>query len=99
MLFLEEGDWRTTKAIENRVRRRRQPQDEEKSQAQLVKELRQIRQRVEEFEQDQVRYKQLLDEYEESMTKYFDIYFHAHDMLVSVDVETEKVLQCSAIGL
>ena len=70
-------------------------ENKDKSQAELITELRQIRQRVEEFEQDQVRYKQLLDEYEESMTKYFDIYFHAHDMLVSVDVETEKVLQCN----
>ena len=26
---------------------------------------------------------------------YFDIYFHAHDMVVSVDTETEKVLQCN----
>ena len=70
-------------------------EDKDKSQAQLINELRHIRQRVDEFEQDQLRYKQFLDEYEESMTEYFDIYFHAHDMVVSVDMETEKVLQCN----
>ena len=69
--------------------------DENKSQAQLIKELQLIRRRVENFEQDQARYKQLFDEYEESVTEYFDIYFHAHDMVVSVDTETEKVLQCN----
>ena len=38
---------------------------------------------------------QVLDEYEESVTEYFDIYYHSHDMVVSVDTETEKVLQCN----
>ena len=70
-------------------------EDKDKSQTQLINELRHIRQRVEEFEQDQVGYQQFLDEYEESMTEYFDIYYYAHDMCISVDVETEKVLQCN----
>ena len=73
--------------------------DENKSQAQLIKELQLIRQHVAELEQDKVRYqqltKQLLFENDESVREYFDIYFHAYDMIVSVDVNTDKVLRCS----
>ena len=69
--------------------------DKKKSQAQLNKELRHIRQHVDEFEQDKLQYKQFLDEYEETVTEHFDIYYHAHDMVVSVDMQTEKVLQCN----
>ena len=32
-------------------------------------------------------------ENDESMREYLDIYFHARDMVVSVDMETEKVLR------
>ena len=70
-------------------------EDKDKSQAQLINELRHIRQHVDEFEQDKLRYKQFLDEYEETVTEHFDIYYHAHDMVVSVDMQTEKVLQCN----
>ena len=60
--------------------------DEAKSQEQLIDELQR---RVAELGQDKVQYQrlmaQVLDEYEESVTEYFDIYFHAHDMIVSVD--------------
>ena len=70
--------------------------NEAKSQEQLIDELQR---RVAELGQDKVQYQrlmaQVLDEYEESVTEYFDIYFHAHDMVVSVDTETEKVLQCN----
>ena len=73
--------------------------DENKSQAKLNKELQLIRQRVAELERDKVEYqrltKQLLLENDESVREYFDIYFHAHDMVVSVDVKTEKVLRCN----
>ncbi len=69
--------------------------DEDKSQAQLIKELQLIRRRLEKYKQDQALYMEFLDEYEESMAEYFDIYFHAHDMVISVDMETEKVLQCN----
>ena len=73
--------------------------DENKSQAQLIKELQLIRQHVAELEQDKVRCqqltKQLLFENDESVREYFDIYFHAHDMIVSVDVNTDKVLRCN----
>ena len=73
--------------------------DENKSQAQLNEELQLIRQRVTELEQDKAEYrqltKQLLLENDESVREYFDIYFHAHDMIVSVDVNTEKVLRCN----
>ena len=73
--------------------------DENKSQAQLIKELQLIRQRVAELEQDKAEYrrltKQLLLENDESVKEYFDIYFHAHDMVVAVDTKTEKVLRCN----
>jgi PAS domain S-box-containing protein len=73
--------------------------DKKKSQAQLNKELQLIRQRVAELEQDKAEYqrltKQLLLENDESVREYFDIYYHAHDMVVSVDMQTEKVLQCN----
>ena len=70
-------------------------EDKDKSQAQLINELQLIRWRVEKFEQDELRYKQFLEEYEETVTEHFDIYYHAHDMVVSVDMQTEKVLQCN----
>ena len=74
-------------------------EDKDKSQAQLNKELQLIRQRVAELEQDKAEYqrltKQLLLENDESVREYFDIYYHAHDMVVSVDMQTEKVLQCN----
>ena len=70
--------------------------NEAKPQAQLIDELQR---RVAELEQDKVQYQrlmaQVLDEYEESVTEYFGVYYHAHDMVVSVDTETEKVLQCN----
>ena len=69
--------------------------DEDKAQAQLISELRQMRRRVAEFEQDQVRYKQFLDEYEESVTEHFDIYYRAPDMFVLVDAQAENVRHCN----
>ena len=72
-----------------------QTKDEDKSQAQLINELQLIRWRVGKFEQDELRYKQFLEEYEETVTEHFDIYYHSHDMVVSVDMQTEKVLQCN----
>ncbi len=70
--------------------------DEDKSQVQLIKELQL---RVAELEQDKVEYQQLMEqlllESDESVREYFDIYFHAHDMTVSVDVNTDKVLRCN----
>ena len=73
--------------------------DENKSQAKLNQELQLIRQRVAELEQDNVEYerltKQLLLENDESVREYFDIYFHAHDMVISIDMATEKVLKCN----
>ncbi len=69
--------------------------DEKKSQAQLISELRRLRERVKKFENDEARYIQFLGEYEESITGYFGTYYSAHDMVVSVDMETENVLQCN----
>ena len=66
--------------------------DENKSQAQLISELQW---RLAELERDKAELQQLLLENDESVREYFDIYFHAHDMHVLVDLETEKVLQCN----
>ena len=66
--------------------------DENKSQVQLIGELQQL---VAELKQDKAELQQLLLEDNESVKEYFDIYFHAHDMMVSVDVKTEKVLRCN----
>ena len=67
--------------------------DENKSQAQLISELQQ---RVAELEQDKAELQELLLENDESVREYFDIYFHAHDMVVSVDMETEKIFGCNS---
>ena len=73
--------------------------DEDKSKAKLNKELQLIRQRVAELERDKVEYQRLTEqqllENDESVREYFDIYFHAHDMVISIDMETEKVLRCN----
>ena len=73
--------------------------DENKSQARLIKELQRIRQRVAELEQDKGQYQQLMTqllfENDESVREFFDIYFHAHDMIVSVEVNTDKVIRCN----
>ena len=74
--------------------------NEAKSQAQLIHELQGC---VAELELDIVEYqrltKQLLLENDESVREYFDIYFHAHDMVVSVDMETKKVLRCNRAAM
>ena len=70
--------------------------DEGKSQVQPIDELQR---RVAELEREKVEYqrltKQLLLESDESVREYFDIYFHAHDMFVSVDMVTGNILQCN----
>ena len=74
--------------------------DKDKSQAQLIHELQG---RVAELERDQVEYqqliKQLLLENDESMKEYFDIYFYARDIVVFVDMKTEKVLRCNRVAM
>ena len=78
-------------------------EDKEKSQAQLNKELQLIRRRVAELERDKAELQQLtgqlLLENDESMREYFDIYFHARDIVVSVDIKTEKVLRCNRVAM
>ncbi|MDE0506598.1 MAG: sigma 54-interacting transcriptional regulator, partial [Candidatus Poribacteria bacterium] len=69
--------------------------DEDKSQAQLIEELQLLRNHLKDYKQNQTRYIQFLDECEELMTEHFDIYYHAHDMVVSIDMESEKVLWCN----
>ena len=70
--------------------------DEDKSQVQPIDELQR---RVTELERDKAELQQLTEqlllENDESVREYFDIYFHAHDMVVSVNMETKKVLRCN----
>ena len=66
--------------------------DENKSEAQIISELQQL---VAELEQDKAELQELLLENNESEMEYFDSYFHAHDMMVSVDVKTENVVRCN----
>ena len=70
--------------------------DEDKSQVQPIDELQR---RVAKLERDKAELQRLTEplwlENDESLREYFDIYFYAHDMLVSVDVGTEKVLRCN----
>ncbi|MDE0300947.1 MAG: sigma 54-interacting transcriptional regulator [Candidatus Poribacteria bacterium] len=66
--------------------------DEHESQAQRMSELQR---RVVELERDKAELQELLLENDESVTEHFEIYFHSHDMVVSVDMETEKVLRCN----
>ena len=66
--------------------------DEDKSQVQPIDELQR---RVAKLERDKAELQQLLLENDESVREYFDIYYHAHDMVISIDMETEKVLRCN----
>lgn len=70
--------------------------DEDKSQMQPIDELQR---RVAKLERDKAELQQLTEqlllENDESVREYFDIYFHAHDMVISIDMETEKVLKCN----
>ena len=66
--------------------------DEDKSQVQPIDELQR---RVAKLERDKAELQQLLLENDESLREYFDIYYHAHDMVISIDMETEKVLRCN----
>ena len=58
-----------------------------------------LQQRVTELERDNAELQQLTEqlllENDESVREYFDIYFHAHDMVISIDMATEKVLKCN----
>ena len=55
-----------------------------------------LQRRIAELELDKAELQQQLLENDESVKEYFDMYFHAHDMVVSVDVKTEKVLRCNS---
>ena len=58
-----------------------------------------LQRRVAKLEQDKAELQQLTEqlllENDESVREYFDIYFHAHDMVISIDMKTEKVLKCN----
>ncbi len=64
-----------------------------------MQNIDELQRRVAELEQDKAELQQLTEqlllENDESVREYFDIYFHARDMVVSVDVKTEKVLRCN----
>ncbi|MCZ6676972.1 MAG: PAS domain S-box protein, partial [Candidatus Poribacteria bacterium] len=69
--------------------------DEDKTKAQLINELAEMRQRMTELEQVEARHKQLLEQLEKSEMAYYDLYYNAPDMFVSVDAATEKIMQCN----
>ena len=64
-----------------------------------MQNIDELQRRVAKLEQDKAELQrlteQLLLENDESVREYFDIYFHAHDMVVSIDMETERVLKCN----
>ena len=64
-----------------------------------MQNIDELQRRVAELEQDKAELQQLTEqlllENDESIREYFDIYFHAHDMVISIDMETEKVLKCN----
>ena len=64
-----------------------------------MRPIDELQRRVSKLEQEKAELqrltKQLLLENDESVREYFDIYFHAHDMVISINMETEKVLKCN----
>ena len=60
--------------------------DEDKTQAQPISELRQMRQRVARLERERVQYKRMAET---------DPYYNSPDMFASVDAVTERVLHCN----
>ena len=91
-----QSEYRNLRPQVRTIPKREKMKDETKSQAKLNKELQLIRHRVAELEQDKAELQQLLLENDELVREYFDIYFHAHDMVVSVDMETGKIFGCNS---
>ena len=60
--------------------------DENKTQTQLIRELREMRERVTQLERERSQYKQMADS---------DPYYNTPEMFASVDAETERVLHCN----
>ena len=69
--------------------------DEDKSKAQLIDELVEMRQRVAELEQADARYKGTLESLEQSGRTYYDLYDNAPDMFVFVDAKTTNIIRCN----
>ena len=69
--------------------------DEDKTKAQLIDELVEIRQCVAELEQAGARYKGTLESLEQSEKTYYDLYDNAPDMFVSVNARTANIIQCN----
>ena len=60
--------------------------DEDKNQAQLIRELRQMRQRVASLERERAQFKRMAET---------DPYYNSPDMFASADAVTERVLHCN----
>ena len=69
--------------------------DKDKSKAQLIDELVEMRQRVAELEQADARYKGTLESLEQSGRTYYDLYDNAPDMFVFVDAKTTNIIRCN----
>ena len=69
--------------------------DEDKTKAQLIDELEEMRQRVAELEQAGAQYKGTLESLEQSGRTYYDLYDNAPDMFVFVDAKTTCIVRCN----
>ena len=69
--------------------------DKNKTKAQLIEELVEMRQHVAELEQMGAQYKGTLESLEQSGRTYYDLYDNAPDMFVFVDAKTANIIRCN----
>lgn len=69
--------------------------DKDKTKAQLMEELVEMRQHVAELEQMGAQYKGTLESLEQSGKTYYDLYDNAPDMFVFVDARTTNIIRCN----
>ena len=69
--------------------------DKDKTKAQLIEELVEMRQHVAELEQVGAQYKGTLESLEQSGRTYYDLYDNAPDMFVFVDAKTANIIRCN----
>ena len=69
--------------------------NDDKTKAQLIEELADIRQRIAELEQAGARYRGTLESLEQSGRTYYDLYDNAPDMFVFVDAKTANIIRCN----
>ncbi len=69
--------------------------DADKTKAELIDELVEMRQRAAELERAETRYKGTLEHLEQSGKTYYDLYDNAPDMFVFVDAKTANIIRCN----